>query len=106
MKKSKGFVYLICDPQSDRFKIGMTKGTIEHRMKQLQTGNPNELFIKDYYHTDYVTKLEKMLHLKYRNDNVLNEWFDLQPNDVFAFRDTCKLLENKIINLKDNPFYR
>ena len=30
-----GIVYLICDPASDLFKIGVTHGSIEKRIKQL-----------------------------------------------------------------------
>ena len=38
----EGFVYLLCD--GEKFKIGMTKHKdIYKRIKELQTGNPNEI---------------------------------------------------------------
>ena len=47
-----GYVYLICDPATDHFKIGVTRNTIQNRIKKLQTGNPSKLFIKDFYETE------------------------------------------------------
>ena len=46
-----GFVYLLCD--GEKFKIGMTRGRIEKRITELQTGNPNEIWIRSYYETMY-----------------------------------------------------
>lgn len=55
-----GFVYLIGeDETTNRFKIGVTKcNDINKRLKKLQTGNSNELFIKHVYET--------MLHNYYK----------------------------------------
>ena len=41
----KGYVYLICDPINDCFKIGVTRGSIEKRMKKIkdELGNVNLL---------------------------------------------------------------
>lgn len=102
---TRGYVYLICDANSNMYKIGMTKGTIEKRIKTLQTGNANELHIVKYYHTDFPFKMESMLHLRFKWKQVLNEWFDLTDDDVFDFEQTCKDVENAIIALKDNPFF-
>lgn len=105
MKKSSGYVYLICDPASDKFKIGMTKGPIEERISELQTGNPNELFISDYHYTNYPYRVESMLHSRYKSQNVLNEWFDLSSSDVSGFKNECNKIEDIIETLKENPFF-
>lgn len=47
-----GYVYLICDPATDRFKIGVTRDLKSNRLKKLQTGNSTELFIRDIYETE------------------------------------------------------
>lgn len=102
---TKGYVYLICDPINEQYKIGVTKGTIERRIKKLQTGNSTELHVTSYYHTEYPFKLEAMLHAKYRCKNTLNEWFALSHDEVISFKKTCDELCDTINTLSDNPFF-
>lgn len=99
-----GYVYLICDPGQELFKIGVTTGKIENRIKELQTGNGSELFISNYFKCDYPFKLEKMLHARFRPKNVLNEWFKLSLDDIENFKNTCLELNNTLNCLKSNPF--
>lgn len=100
-----GYVYLICDPSNDRFKIGVTRDLKSNRIKKLQTGNSTELFIHTIYETDWPFRLESMLHNHFKNKHVLNEWFELDVNDVIGFKDTCNELNNIIKTLIDNPFF-
>ena len=100
-----GYVYLICDPSNDRFKIGVTRNLKSNRVKKLQTGNSTELFIRDIYETEWPFRLESMLHQHFKNKHVLNEWFELDVNDVICFKGICKTLENTIKVLSDNPFF-
>lgn len=101
------FVYLIREiSEKVKYKIGMTRGTVEKRLKQLQTGNPNELTLIDSYQTENPFYIEKMLHFKYNQKNVMNEWFDLTMDEVSSFQDDCKNFEDKIKTLKDNPFIK
>ena len=45
MAKS-GYVYLLADGLNDGiYKIGVTTGSIENRIKKLQTGNAGEIYI-------------------------------------------------------------
>ena len=102
------FVYLIGEINNDNtFKIGVTKHKdISKRIAELQTGNSQELYIKNYFETKYPYKLEKMLHRHYQNKNILNEWFELSNEDVKDFNNIC-LIYNDILNsLKDNPFFK
>lgn len=100
----KGFVYLLCD--GDRFKIGMTKHkNIYKRIAELQTGNPEEIWLVAYHKTDYPHKVEKMMHLRYFDKRILNEWFDLDAHQVAHFKDECNKCEETIKILKDNPFF-
>ena len=84
----KGFVYLLCD--GERFKIGMTKQKdIYKRIAELQTGNPNEIYMvrvenektiiyseKDkYYSTKRLYQLEEQLgkgFMKISKSTVIN----------------------------------
>lgn len=102
-----GFIYLIGETNNNgRYKIGSTRAKdVNKRLKQLQTGNSSELFIKDYYETDNPFKLEKMLHNRFKSSSLIGEWFDLSETDTKDFRDICEGFEKIIESLKENPFY-
>lgn len=101
----KGYVYLICDNSNEFYKIGITKGDINKRMKKLQTGNATKLYLITYHETYYPYRVENMLHSHFKSKNVLNEWFALSKEDVISFKKLCDDIENTINVLKDNPFF-
>ena len=96
---SSGYVYLLCNPTDDTFKIGVTKNEIEKRIKQLQTGNADNIFIASYHYTQYPYRLEKMLHTHFGLYNVNREWFKFKdgmtPSTVF--NDYCRDFENSML---------
>ena len=100
-----GYIYLICDPSIDAFKIGVTRNIKSNRIKKLQTGNPTELHIVKTYKSDYPFRLEKMLHLHFHTKHELNEWYNLSINDIVNFNNICETLNNRIKCLYDNPFF-
>jgi len=100
-----GYIYLICDPANDMYKIGVTRTLQSNRIKKLQTGNPTELHIVSLYQTAYPFRMEKMLHFKFCLKNELNEWFNLNNYDIVHFLDTCKEQETIISSMMDNPFF-
>ena len=98
-----GTVYLIEDKNNNCYKIGVTKGDPNKRLKKLQTGNPSELELKYTYECEYPYRLETMLHTHYKLFNELNEWFSLEkPNE---FLNKCVELDGVINVLKENPFF-
>ena len=101
----KSFVYLICDPSQDLFKIGVTKNLCSKRMKQLQTGNGTELHLVNYHETFYPYRIETFLHNKFHHKREHGEWFRLGINDITSFKKICEEFENVIEILKDNPFF-
>lgn len=98
-----GYVYLIQDIDNDTYKIGVTKGDPQTRLKKLQTGNSCKLEIKYLYECKYPYRLETMLHNYYKEYQVINEWFGLP--DINGFLDKCHEFDNIISILKDNPFF-
>lgn len=102
-----GYVYLIGEiGKEGSYKIGSTKAkNANKRLKQLQTGNSSELFIKESYETEHPFKLEKMLHNHFKSSNLIGEWFELSESDTEAFKGVCEEKEKIISSLKDNPFY-
>ena len=102
-----GFVYLICDYTRERtYKIGVTTGSIESRMKKLQTGNSGELMLIKYFETETPFGLESYLHQHFKQNCINNEWFILSDEDVTNFTKTCETYESFKETLKDNPFYK
>lgn len=102
-----GYVYLICDPSNDTFKIGVTKKLdIEERVRKLQTGNSTELFIRSFYKCEYPFRLEKLLHTRFYNKRQIGEWFSLDCKDVCNFKKTCEELDEIIQSLTENPFIK
>lgn len=99
------YVYLLGDSgQENTFKIGMTRGAIEKRMKQLQTGNGAEIYLVNYHETDYPFFVERLLHTKFYPKQKRNEWFNLDIGDIVDFKQYCEDIEKQAEALKDNPF--
>ena len=101
-----GNVYLICDAEKELFKIGVTKGDVEKRLKKLQTGNGGELHIVHVQQTDKPYKMEAMLHHRFFPKKKLNEWFELSPEEVIDFPKYCEQCQRNMNVLKDNPFFK
>ena len=100
-----GYVYLLGNG-NESFKIGVTRGSIEKRIKKLQTGNSDEIYMLDYFETDNPFLMEKMLHTKYAGKKIMNEWFNLNSEDIAEFKDICEELQKNIDALKDNYFFK
>ena len=102
-----GYVYLLGEWGKDNhYKIGVTRGDVEKRIKKLQTGNSGEIYLVSKYETKHPFLMEKMLHVRFNVDKVLNEWFELKPEDVINFKKHCEEVETIIESLKDNYYFR
>lgn len=102
-----GVVYLLGDWEKDGlYKIGFTRGDVHKRIKKLQTGNGGEIYLVKQYESDLPTVMEKMLHDKFFNQRVKNEWFELSDEDVKNFEKTCNVIADIIESLKDNYFFK
>lgn len=96
-KKKKGVIYLLWDNINESYKIGMTKGNAEKRLKQLQTGNTTELVLLKTFETDYPYMLESALHRRYSHCKVINEWYALSQEELDGFTNTCQVFNDAII---------
>lgn len=102
-----GSVYLLGDSEKDNvYKIGVTRGDINKRIKKLQTGNCGEIYLISHFNTDHPFLMEKMLHNRYYGEKVLNEWYSLSSEEVINFKKTCGELQEIIDSLKDNYFFQ
>lgn len=105
------YVYLIQDWSSEipKYKIGITKNSVEERLKSLQTGSSGELVISRIYESENYRKIESWLHkkYKYKSTDGGKEWFYLEDKDVLNFINICKKVDDNINLLKEqNPFYK
>lgn len=105
-----GFVYLINIDKTDLYKIGITKKTVEERMRSLQTGNPLKLVLVEKYESKIYQKIETIMHrmLKHKKyipedfDNLKGEWFQLTLFEALEFTKRCNQIEESINYLKQN----
>lgn len=102
-----GSVYLLGDWEKiGVYKIGVTRGDVNKRIKKLQTGNSGEIYLVSHYETDFPFLMEKMLHDKFFSKNVRNEWFELSDEDAVAFKKYCEEISEIIEALKDNYYFK
>lgn len=98
------YVYLLGEFSDDgeRCKIGVTRGKLENRVKKLQTGNPNEIYLISYFETDYPFEVERRMHMRYSGVNVKNEWFAIPLEDRSRFNEICAGYDQMIRLVKEN----
>lgn len=101
-----GTVYLLCDPSTNLFKIGMTKSSVSKRMKELQTGNSCEIHLVKKYNTTIPSYIEMSLHKHFSSKHSLNEWYELSTQDIVDFEKTCTFYEDIAKNMQENPFFK
>jgi predicted GIY-YIG superfamily endonuclease len=92
-------VYLLQSKENGLYKIGTSKDP-NRRVKQLQTGSGETLYLLHEYESKYATIIEKAFHSTYSYTRKEGEWFDL---DIFAALDfpaTCSKIEKNIEIIK------
>lgn len=69
------FVYVAKEVQSGRFKIGISKNP-DRRIKQLNTGNPEQLIlVHAYLATEQKYQSEALAHSMFKDFRLKGEWF-------------------------------
>jgi hypothetical protein len=88
-------VYLI-KTQDDitRYKIGYTKRSVEKRIKEFKTGNSNDFQIVSVFESNWATKIEANLHVRFKSKNIGGEWFSLSEQEVVNFYTECQKLHD------------
>ena len=95
-------IYLFKTEDSGKYKIGLTKGNVKKRLKQLQTANGERLVLVYSYKTKFPGLIEKSLHRHYRDRHMIGEWFELNENDVKGFLKECRRMEQIFKTLSEN----
>jgi len=84
----RGNIYLIFDEENERYKIGITKNSVDKRLKNLQTGNSSILTVKGTYTTDYMYRMETLIHNHFRHCRIVNY---PQAEDLWACHEVSGL---------------
>ena len=77
----KGYVYFIGNGQDDYVKIGISIN-LTSRVKSLQTGFGEYLFLYGFIYCENYIDLEKILHKKYNSQRKTGEWFEINRDEV------------------------
>ena len=91
-------VYLIRG-NDGKYKIGIARHP-HQRIRQLQTGNPDEIKLIDTYESENAFKIETFLHNQYSHFKSHGEWFDLSVTEEVNFRERCKTIDESLKFLK------
>jgi len=105
-----GVIYLINAERTDYYKIGITKGNANKRLKALQTGSVTKLVLVDFYKSDLHFNIETILHRLWKHkkfivedfEDLKGEWFKLEFNDVKEFGERCRRIEWNLNFLKES----
>lgn len=88
------------------YKIGITKRTVEQRIKDLKTGNPAQFNVEKVYETDnYANSIEKRLHHTFSSKKIDGEWFLLDIEDIEKFEELCDQYYETFNMLQQNNLY-
>jgi len=96
------FVYLIKTRDLEEYKIGFTKGNVEKRLKNLQTGCPSELVLVECFESEFSTKIESSLHFMWDHYRVSGEWFYFPNNEQNKFNQLCEQLHSNFHALESH----
>lgn len=83
VKRFRGIIYVIHNPNQAGVKIGLTTKSMEQRLKSLNsTGVPGNFQTIAIFPSDNPAADEKRVHDKLRRKNLAKEHFDIEPVDA------------------------
>ena len=90
------------------YKIGITKRTVDERIKDFKTGNVSNFFPLKVFKTDkYAHTIEKRLHDTFRDKRIDmdREWFMLEDEDINEFLPLCERFYQTFKALEEGNTY-
>lgn len=104
-ESSAMFVYLIHQADSDYVKIGIADDP-PHRLRYLQTGNPQKLFIACLIaceSRDVAIQVEHALHIVFADFRVTGEWFRLPTQKAIGRIDAILSIKSANLSIETFP---
>lgn len=95
--KLPGKLYVLVDERQGAFKVGITRGAVEDRVRALQTSLAGDLKIFLTLNCLDPERVEKFLHsfLKSQNKHLKREWFNLDEDTEAYLGELKKRAEEK-----------
>jgi len=101
-----GTIYLLNMIDTNYYKIGVTRRNVKDRLRELQTGCPDEIILVKNFDCEYYRKVEAWLHKKHTTKRVEGEWFILDEGDINQFESDCQKISDTIqLLIEENPFF-
>lgn len=108
-------VYIFEAEEKGIYKVGVSKNA-KKRLKEVQTGCPFKLKIKETFDSKYAYKIESNLHrvLKSKKepsfeleDDFIGEWFKIDEEFLLSFKKICETSHKAFSSLEKggNPFF-
>ncbi len=96
-KDNSGFVYVLLD-QSERRKLGLGIN-VEKRVKQLQTGNAEQITIEYRLAVNDMRRAEKAIHNLFAASRlrINGEWFKLSTDELLLLRKVFKAADTTVV---------
>jgi predicted GIY-YIG superfamily endonuclease len=90
-KPKRGFVYVLLDQQGRR-KLGKTVNDVEKRVKQLQTGNAEQITIEYRLEVNDMRRAENAIHDLFAASRlrINGEWFKLSESELILLQKVFK----------------
>jgi len=86
-----GYIYVLLD-ENGRRKLGKTRNDVEKRVKQLQTGNAEQITIEYRLQVNDMRHAETSIHELFAADRlrINGEWFALSETELVLLRKIFK----------------
>ena len=101
--KLPGKLYILVDERQGAFKVGITRRTVEKRVKDLQTALASD--IKVFLSVDSLNpeKIEELLHgfLSSKGKHINREWFKLDTDSKLYLSTLRKLRNDRMLDDKE-----
>ena len=96
-----GFVYVLLD-QSGRRKLGKTTNSVEKRVKQLQTGNAEQITIEYRLAVNDMRRAETAIHALFAASRlrINGEWFNLSESELILLKKVFKAANTTVAEEK------
>ena len=94
-----GKIYFLCS--DNKIKIGYTKGSIDKRIQQLNTGSPNKIYKLGWIEGN--KEKEKEIHRKFSMYRIRNngEWFN-GAQEIIDYINSVNQEPNIFVDIVDN----
>ena len=94
------YIYVIRHGDTNMYKIGISKLTIQTRISAIQSGNPIKLNCIQQIYTPNAIIIEKKIHNIFSKNKIRGEWFELSDKNLLKIKQIINNIDNEISQLK------